>query len=1037
MKTEPNTGATRGPLLDRCLHLLARVLISLRYRVRVRGLEDIRSRGASSILFLPNHPALVDPLIVTTLLWPDFHVRPVADEGQAAKPLVGWLARRLRAVLVPDMTREGAAGVARAEESTRQGGRALRHGDNLLFYPAGRLMRSSREDLRGNSGVERLLREASDCRVVLLRTSGLWGSSFSRANGEPGLLRDFWRNLEAIVCSAVFFLPRREVLIELYEPQDMPRNDSRININRYLESYYNAVERPNTIVPLFPWQGRTSKVVPEPRRARPNSDASAAPRSVRVQVAAFLSELSGQPVEWGITAGEPEKNRAHKETGDHKETGEDKRTGGRKGTGAHKDASETENAAGSAGGGRAAEGAKTEKVVRAEDTETPDGLATCHASAPGQASASTKISAPSQEATIAEKAGAPGTSSETAGPGSRGSTPQERQEDTFAPNASGEQPDNAGHSGHGARLTADLGLDSLAMVDLGLWLEREFGLPPSATDSLKTVADVMLAASGVAVGGAERSLTPPPAKWFDSGPDMPLTSPGGENIAQLFLNQARRDFSRIIVADQRSGVRTYRDLITGIFALRPAVEKLEGDAVGIMLPASVGAVAAWLAVLFSGRVPAMVNWTVGPAHVEHCLKQAGVRAVLTSRVLLERLHGRGVVLDVPGVRFVCLEDLAAALTLRDKVRAKALAHVGWKSLYRVPMPERAVILFTSGSEARPKGVPLTHANFLSELQDFVQVLAFRSSDRLLAMLPPFHSLGLAGTLFMPLVLGLRTVYHPDPTEGRMLAQSIAAYGITFSIAAPTFLDGILRQAGEGDLQTLRLVFTGAEKCPEHVYAAMGDKAPQAMLLEGYGVTECAPLISLDRPDDPRPGSIGRLIPSMQARVVHPETLDPVDTGERGLLLVRGGNVFAGYLDPSDRQPFVELPDGRWYDTGDLVSMDGEGVLRFRGRLGRFVKLGGEMISLAAVEEVLLGAFAHRGDGEGPPLAVEAGGSEEMPELVLFVTFDMERAEANRAVRRAGLSGLHNVRRVKRLDDIPVLGTGKTDYKVLRKLARRS
>lgn len=879
-----------------CLLLIARTMVKMRYRVRVEGLDRVARKGRRSILFLPNHPALVDPLIVTTLLWPQFRVRPVVDEGQAEKPLVGWLSRELRAVQVPDMTREGAAAVDRVEESTRRAGEALRNGDNVLFYPSGRLMRSSSEDLRGNSGVERLLQLAPGCRAVAVRTSGLWGSSFSRATGEPGLLRDWKKHLLALLSWGLFFMPRRQVVIEFHDASDIPRNDGRMAINSYLEKYYNSVERPNTWVPFFPWQGRSPQHLPEPPRREPMRDASSVSGAIRKQVADYLGELSGVSV--------------------------------------------------------AADGQGQEN-------------------APGQA----------------------------------------------------------------ARLTSDLGLDSLALVDLGLWLEREYGLAPSATDSLKTVADVMLAASGRAAGGAERRLNGPPPGWAEGDASVRLRAPDGDNIGHVFLNQARQGFSRLIVADENSGGRTYRDLITAVYALRPAIRPLEGEAVGIMLPASVGAVAAWLAVLFSGRVPAMVNWTVGRAHAAHCMEQAGVRAVLTSRVLLERLRGRGVDMDVSGVRYVCLEDLSADLGLMDKLAARFSAYFRWKGLYDVALPERAVILFTSGSEARPKGVPLSHANFLCELEDFGQVLSFDGTDRLLGMLPPFHSLGLAGTLFMPLVVGLPAVYHPDPTEGATLAKCIAAYGVTFTIAAPTFLEGILRHAQNSELESLRLAFTGAEKCPEHVYAAMEKKAPEAQLLEGYGVTECSPLISMDRPDDPRPGTIGKIIPSMEALVVHPETMEPVPPGRRGLLLVRGGNVFSGYLDPSDREPFVQAQGKRWYDTGDLVSMDEEGILTFRGRLGRFVKLGGEMISLAAVENVLLQAFSDRGEEDGPALAVEAGGTETAPELVLFAAFDVQRDEVNGVIRRAGLSGLHNIRRVERVERIPVLGTGKTDYKVLRRKAR--
>lgn len=366
-----------------------------------------------------------------------------------------------------------------------------------------------------------------------------------------------------------------------------------------------------------------------------------------------------------------------------------------------------------------------------------------------------------------------------------------------------------------------------------------------------------------------------------------------------------------------------------------------------------------------------------------------------------------------------------------------------------PIAETAVVLFTSGSESLPKAVPLTHANVLANLRDVADRLVFREGDRMLGMLPPFHSFGWTGTVVFPLISGMPVVYHSNPTEGGHLARLVEAYGATIMVGTPTFLQGIVRAATGGSLASLRLAFTGAEKCPDALHDVIGRRYPGILVLEGYGITECSPAVAVNDPRRPRRGTIGPLLPSIEHAIVDAETGEAVERGRQGMLLVRGPSVFGGYLAHEGESPFVETQGKTWYRTGDLVTEDGDGVLTFRGRLRRFVKLGGEMISLGAVESVLEASLGTSSDGtssdgtssdgtssdgtssDGPPgFAVEATDDETHPELVLFTTVDVEREVANRALRDAGLSALHNLRRVIRIDEMPLLGTGKTDRRAL-------
>jgi len=241
------------------------------------------------------------------------------------------------------------------------------------------------------------------------------------------------------------------------------------------------------------------------------------------------------------------------------------------------------------------------------------------------------------------------------------------------------------------------------------------------------------------------------------------------------------------------------------------------------------------------------------------------------------------------------------------------------------------------------------------------------------------------------------------------------------------LDGILRTAEPRQLASLRIVVAGAEKCPQRVFDLMAQMCPQTVILEGYGVTECSPCISINHEADPRPGTIGRIMSSLEHVIVGVDSGERVPIGQEGVLLVRGDSVFSGYHQHQGPSPFVECEGKQWYRTGDLVVENGEGLLTFSGRLKRFIKLGGEMISLPAVETVLQQHFAHLSE-EGPLLAVVATPVEQNPDIVLFTTAAIERESANQAIRAAGLSGLHNIRRVMEVDELPQLGTGKIDYK---------
>ncbi len=894
---EGSAGTARVPgvrtMLDALLRIAIRRLLGLRYRIEVRGLDDIAKRGIRGILFLPNHPALIDPVIVLSCLHGRFRPRALADEDQIDRFFVRWMARRLNVRPVPDLTRRGPAARAEVAAAVRDCIAALRQGQNLLLYPSGHIYRSRHEDLRGNSAVETILRECPGARVVLIRTRGLWGSAFSRAGGSaPNVGRVLRRGIVSLLASGVFFAPRRSVTVELHEPANLPRQADRNELNRFLETFYNEGAPPNTYVPYTIWERSGPVELPEPAAGCGEGGTIDVPESTRRIVLAHLRELTGRD------------------------------------------------------------------DIRDEE-----------------------------------------------------------------------------------RLAHDLGMDSLARAELILWLGKEFGFATPDVDSLQTVGDLLRAACGEAVARETADLRPAPRRWFREAPDRPITVPSGGTIPEVFLAQARKRPDEIILADAMTGVRTFRDIVTAVHVLAPRIRSLPGERVGILLPASGAAVVAYLATLFAGKAPVMVNWTTGTRNMLHALELTGARSVLTAGAFVSRVESHGTDFGAVRERFVLLDGWAKEIGAGTKAWAWARGRLGlW------PRPggregDIAVILFTSGSEALPKAVPLTHRNLLTNIRDLAAISVVRQSDRLVGILPPFHSFGLMATVLAPLLCGVPVVLYPNPTEGRAIARVIEAYKATLLVGTPTFLNGIVRAAQPGQLASLRLAVTGAEKCTERTYEALAAACPNATIIEGYGITECSPMVAANYQPEPRPYTIGLPMPSVECVIVDVETGREVGPGETGMLLVRGPSIFGGYLGPGGTveppaaggsSPFVEQGGRLWYRTGDLVSRDADGVMTFRGRLKRFVKRGGEMISLPAIESVLERYCAGEA-GEGPALAVEATPDEDRPELVLFTTRDVDRQTANQHIREAGLSALHNVARVVRLERIPTLGTGKTDYRALRQM----
>lgn len=420
-------------------------------------------------------------------------------------------------------------------------------------------------------------------------------------------------------------------------------------------------------------------------------------------------------------------------------------------------------------------------------------------------------------------------------------------------------------------------------------------------------------------------------------------------LHETFIRTAKRYEKKLAIIDRATNQRvTYRAVLLRALILAEKLKSCDEGFVGIMVPTSAGCIYAMLAVLISGRTPVMINYSTGAA--ENCRdaqRRLAFRTVLTSRALLDRI--KCPVLD----GMICLEDLAKQVNALDKIRGALRASGSADRIIgRLPPgddDQNAVVLFTSGSERDPKAVPLTHGNIAANLEAVAHVLDFGPDDILLANLPFFHVFGLTVDLWLPLERGMTIVTHPNPLEFRSICSAVRDEKVSVMVGTPAFLSGYLHKSDPDDFKTVRLLITGADKCPETLRRGYWDKH-RVILYEGYGTTETSPVISVNTPTHNRAGSVGRALPNVQIRLEHYETGEACAVNEIGKVLVKGPNVMKGYFDDFEATS-LNIRRG-WYDTGDMGFMDDDGYLWHVGRLRRFLKIAGEMVSLVKVEDVL-------------------------------------------------------------------------------------
>ena len=508
------------------------------------------------------------------------------------------------------------------------------------------------------------------------------------------------------------------------------------------------------------------------------------------------------------------------------------------------------------------------------------------------------------------------------------------------------------------------------------------------------------------------------------------------NIARAFLRWgARHGWNTPLFSDFGAPPLSFRKTYRAAFALGEVFARRAGGdkRIGIMLPSSAGAAVSFYAAALRGLTPAMLNPAAGSRNLAAACRTAQLRTVYTADKLLRNSDAAMAAaksLQRDNIKVVCLEDVRAEIGLAAKLRAAAAAMSPMHSAPKLPgaaadANETAAILFTSGSESHPKGVALSHGNLLANTGQVLSRLQNLQNERMVNSLPVFHSFGLLAGVVLPAAGGIFAIQYPSPLHYKKIPEVVRRSRATIFFSADTFLAAYSREANGDDFRALRYVFAGAEKLKESTRREWLDKFGVAVL-EGYGVTETSPAVSVNSPDDNRPGTVGRLLDGVESRIV------PFDGAPRGgILHLRGPNVMRGYLDADSPGGIVAPPDG-WHDTGDIAEIDGDGFLRIHGRARRFVKIAGEMTPLDGVENALCDNFPRA------RFAAVRVADEKRGEQIVALCDDggISRMQIAEAFRAAGLPPLWIPRRVLTAE-IPQLPTGKTDYPAAQRIAENN
>ena len=480
-----------------------------------------------------------------------------------------------------------------------------------------------------------------------------------------------------------------------------------------------------------------------------------------------------------------------------------------------------------------------------------------------------------------------------------------------------------------------------------------------------------------------------------------------------------------IIEDMYAVEESYQALLKKSLALGRLLTKISqpNEVVAVLMPNVTNTLTLILGMTAFKRIPALLNYTSGSAGMQNACITANIKTVITSKKFIESAKLEGLIAHLKNLNIIYLEDLRKNFNLIDKLWLMAFAlHFPRMAIQKSKADDIAVILFTSGSEGKPKGVVHSHKSILTNIAQINAILDFNKADKFMMVLPMFHAFGFTGVL-MPIFSGIRTLIFPSPLQYKIIPEVIDKKGCTVLFATSTFLGNYAKYAQPHEFQQLRYVIAGAEKLNEIVRKTYQEKFA-IHILEGYGATECAPVLSANTPTQNLHGSVGKLVPGLQ------HTLEPVPgLMNGGLLHVKGDNVMKGYYlfdAPAQLMP----PENGWYNTGDIVEIDQQGFVHIKGRIKRFAKIAGEMVSLEMVENIA--NFAAPNFQHAASTQADAQRGEN---IILFTTDPtLKRESLQIAAKDLHFPEIAMARKIIHIDEIPLLGTGKTDYVSLKKMA---
>ncbi len=497
-------------------------------------------------------------------------------------------------------------------------------------------------------------------------------------------------------------------------------------------------------------------------------------------------------------------------------------------------------------------------------------------------------------------------------------------------------------------------------------------------------------------------------------------------VSKFLETRSRVGGDKVAILDPEGDKITYDRMVLGAFALGNAIRKRtkRGENVGVLLPTSAGAIIGILALHVDGRVPAMLNFTAGHSAMISAIETAQMETIITSRRFVEIGGYEDMIAALSEhATILYMEDLREGLTAIDKLRG-ALGQKFPGLLRRPVSPDSpGIIFFTSGTEGKPKGVVLSHQNIVANVEQIRDHVKIEDTDIIFNPLPVFHSYGLTGGCLFALIDGKKLVPYPSPLHVKQIPLLVEKTGATLIFATDTFLYRYLRAAKPGTMGSLRYAICGAEKVRDET-RNLARRLCGFNVIEGYGATEASPVVAVNQPGDIRPGTVGKMLPGIETRI---EPVEGLSNG--GRLFIKGPNIMMGYLDSTDPGKLIPPTEG-WHDTGDIVEIDGGGYISIRGRLKRFAKIGGEMVSLAVVENCASVVWP-----EAVSAAVIMPDGKKGEQIILLTEEpDPQPDTLTGWMRSHGVPEIAMPKAVYQVPDIPLLGSGKVDFVTLNSMA---